>query len=170
MRKITATNFRGNARCEASATRTRLVAPIAYLRVGPGAAIVGHSARIGRTIGIGVVTAIGVWAVLSVRNAIGVWAVLSIPEAIVMAVVVRRACAVVAPEGGIVVPVPVIGIKLGSLLFQALCLGALAFRLGRARLSLPLGFGGAKLRFRTLAPSCGRPLVGRCLRGLRLGR
>jgi hypothetical protein len=77
-----------------------------------------------------------------------------------MAVAKRCAGAiVVAAASGVVVTIGVVRVQLRRLVLETLGLGSLAFGVGRAGFSLPLGFCSVKLRFGTFAASCRRTLV-----------
>jgi hypothetical protein len=75
---------------------------------------------------------------------------------------------VVAAESGAVVTIGVVRVQLRRFFLETLGLGSLPFSLGDARLSVLLGFPGAKLRFGTFAASGRLPLVCGSLGGLGL--
>ena len=58
---------------------------------------------------------------------------------------------VVAAESAAVVTIGVVRVQLRRLVLETLRLGSLPFGLGHTRLSIPLSFSSAKLRFGTFA-------------------
>ena len=92
--------------------------------------------------------------------AVGRTIVVAVGRTIVVAVATRCAGAiVVAAESTAVVTIGVGRVQLRRLFLETLRLGSLPFGLGHTRLSVPLGFSSAKLRFGTFAASGRLPLV-----------